>query len=103
MVGLEDSAHPTVITTVLPGYLLFVGITRNEVGEPPHNVIRLDAFGLGVEVRDDPVPQHRSGHGPDVLARNIIAAMQHRPGFRSEHQGLRASRPRAPGYVGPDK
>ena len=53
----------------------------------------LIAFGLGVEVGDDAVPQHGTGHGADVVAAGVEAAVQHGPGLRPQHQVL--ARPRA--------
>src|SRR5205807_2652691 len=57
--------------------LLLVGIAGDDLGETPDDFLGLDALGLGVEVRDDAVPQHGDGDGADVLARDVIATVQH--------------------------
>src|SRR5579883_1759827 len=68
------------------------GITRDQVAEPAHDVIRLDPLGLRVEVGNDAVPQHRRRHGADVLAGDVIPPVEHRPRLGPEDQVLRRPR-----------
>src|SRR5262245_51918369 len=50
---------------------------------------RRHALGLGAEVRQDPVPQHRVGHRLDVIRRHIASAVQDRPRFAAQDEELR--------------
>ncbi len=67
------------------------------------DVVGLDAFRLGVEVRQDAVPQHGMGHGANVLAAGVAAALQHGPRLRAQHQVLARPGTGAPLHVGADE
>src|SRR5579884_1226725 len=76
---------------------LLIGIARDAVDETTHNVVWLDAFGFGVEVGDDAVPQYRWSYGAHVFAGDVIAAMQHGAGLGCKDEelcGTRAGSPR---------
>src|SRR5262249_55227367 len=63
------------------------------------DVVRLDPVGLGVEVGDQPVPQHRGRDQADVLGGDVRAAVQEGPGLASQHQELTRPRAGAPGDI----
>src|SRR5690348_8304476 len=58
--------------------------------------VGIDALGLGVEVRHNPVPQDRLGQRLNVLDRDVIAAVHQRARFRAADERLRRAQPGAP-------
>src|SRR5262245_58909169 len=77
----------------------FVGVSRDDLAEPADDVVGFDAFGLGVEVGDDAVAEDRGGDLADVLAGDVMPAVQHRAGLGPQHQVLRGPRAGPPGDV----
>ena len=69
---------------------------RNGLEQPLDEGVRRDALGLGVEVRDDAVPQHRARQRVDVGDRHVIAAVHQRPRLPGEDERLRGAQPGAP-------
>src|SRR6266702_522429 len=68
----------------------------DHLGQAIDNVVGPHAFGLGVEVRHDAVPQHGGSHRAHVLTARIVAAMQHGPSFGAEDEVLAGPRAGAP-------
>ena len=60
------------------------------------DLIGADAFGVGVEVGEQAVPQHRLGHPLHIVDANIQSAIQDRMSFRAKHEILRGTRAGAP-------
>src|SRR5437763_464971 len=67
----EDSASRLDGARGCPS-LFFRGVAGDQVGEAADDLVGLDVLRLGVEVRDDPVPQHRRRHRADVLAGDVV-------------------------------
>src|SRR5688572_30034889 len=59
--------------------------------QPVDQGIARDAFGLRVEVRQDPVPQDRVRQRPDVLEAHVVLPARQRACLRAEHQVLRGA------------
>ncbi len=68
--------------------LRLVTVDGDRLDQPPDDVVGLEPFGLGVEVGDDPVAEHGTGHGADVFRRDVKSAVQHRAGLGRQHQIL---------------
>src|SRR5688572_11122062 len=47
---------------------------RDQRDDLLHDLLDRDPLGFRVEIRDDPVPQHRGGHRLDVLDRDVQPA-----------------------------
>src|SRR5215470_19239156 len=54
------------------------------------DVFGFDAFGLGVEVRQNTMPEDWIGQRLNVFDRDIVTAMNERPRFSSQDQELRS-------------
>src|ERR1043165_8858930 len=67
---------------------------------PPHQLGHQILAGplrrLGVEIRDQPVPEHRRRHGLDVVKVGDCPAVHRRPRLGAQHQVLRRPRAGAP-------
>src|SRR4051794_10736323 len=53
-----------------------VAVDGDRLDQPTHDVVGLQALGLGVEVGHDPVPEDRAGDRPDVVGRHVVPAVQ---------------------------
>src|SRR5215510_10864769 len=49
--------------------------------QPLDHLVGGDAFALGREVCDDPMPEHGSRQGGNVVGRHIAPSVEERPGF----------------------
>src|SRR4029078_6003749 len=78
---------------------LVILLTRDVLHQLLHDRVALDALGLGVEVGDDAVPQHRQRDLADVLRAHVIAALEQCTRFAGEDEVLAGARPSAPGDV----
>ena len=58
------------------------------LGEMGDDVVGLEAFGFGVEVRHDAMPQHGRRDGANVVAADVVTAVQHGPRLGGEDQVL---------------
>ena len=63
----------------------------------PDHLIHVDPFRVGIEVREDAMPEHRVGHRAEVVGRHRIAAVEDRPGFGGQDDVLGGTRTGAPG------
>src|SRR5262245_24085405 len=63
-----------------------VGVAWNQVGQPAYDGVGLDPFRLGVEIGNDAMAQDRRSDLAHVLARHVVAAVQHGTGLRGENQ-----------------
>jgi hypothetical protein len=68
----------------------------HRLDQPLDDALRAHAFGLGIEVRDDAVPQDRVGQRLDVLDRDVEAPVHQRTGLGAEDQRVRGAKPGAP-------
>src|SRR5690349_5218324 len=64
-----------------------------------HNVVGLQSLRFGIEVRHNPMPEHCWGDGPDIVATDVIAALQHGPRFCGQNQILTRSRAGPPAHI----
>src|SRR5690606_5051375 len=67
--------------------------------EAVHDLVAVDALGLGREVQVDAVTEHRLGQGLDVLSFGGEAPVQRGARLGGEDEELRGARPGAPGDV----
>ena len=63
-------------------------VDGNDFEQPANDLVGLDPLGLGVEVRQDAVPQHREGGGAHVLDAGMEPSVQHGPRLRAQDQVL---------------
>ena len=63
----------------------------HRLDEPLDDGVGVDALGFGVEVGDEPMPQHRSREGADVLHRHVVAPVHQGAGLAAEDEGLRGA------------
>src|SRR5262249_35791054 len=78
------------------GFELFRRVARDDLAKSPHDFIRLDAFGFGVEVGDDAMPQDGGGDGPDIFTGDVKATMQDGASFGRQDQELAGARAGSP-------
>ena len=72
---------------------------RDRLDQSLDQLVRRQAVGLGVEVRQHAVDQHRPRQRADVLDRRRVAAVQDGARLGRQHQVLRGAGTRAPGDV----
>src|SRR5262249_47050979 len=72
-------------------------IPGDGVEDAPRHVLRGDAFTLGGEIRNEPMPQNGHGDGGDVLGGDVAAALQQGVRLGGQDQVQAGPRPRAPG------
>ncbi len=68
-------------------------LTGDVVDEFLHDHVALDAFGFGVEVGDDAVPQDREGYLADVFGADVVSALKQGAGFAGEDEVLAGAGP----------
>src|SRR5688500_1124065 len=64
---------------------------RDHFEQALDDIVGGNAFGLSVEIGDDPVTQHRMRQRADVLETHVIAAAGQGPRLGAEHQVLRGA------------
>ena len=67
------------------------------INQPCNDVVAGDAFGLGVERRENSMSQHGFGHCHHIFQSSHVTSRQRRAGFGAEDQILNGSRTSAPG------
>src|SRR5262245_45129087 len=77
------------------GTLLFLGREQDVLDHP----VGCDAFGIRLEVEDDPVAQGRQRDLTDVLKGDIEPPLQDRADLGAQHQRLEATRAGAVAHV----
>ena len=53
-----------------------------------NNLIRIDLFGLSLEVQEHSMSQHGGRHCTNVFTRDVISTTQYRACFATEYQKL---------------
>src|SRR5947207_746626 len=64
---------------------------RHDFEQPSDDLLRLDSFGLGVEVCQDAMPEYGISKGLNIFDRNVIAAINESQCLRPEDQELRCA------------
>src|SRR5215510_4986322 len=67
------------------------------------HLIRIDFFGLRLEIEKDAMAQHGLGHGANVVARHVIAPVQDGARLAGQHQELRRAKRSAPRHPAVDE
>src|SRR5436189_5967839 len=69
--------------------------------QPGDYLIRVDAVGLGLEVQQDAMAQHRPRDRANVVRRGHASAVEQRARLRAENERLPRARTRAPPHPPP--
>src|SRR5262249_41113945 len=67
------------------------------------HLIRIDFFGLGLEIEKDAMAQHGLSHCANVVARNVIAPVQYGARLAGQDQELRRAKRSAPRHPAIDE
>src|SRR5262249_38719238 len=81
----------------------FVRIAGDDVGQAADDFVRLDPFGLRIEIRNYAVAEDCGGDGADIFAGDVVTAVQYRAGLGRQDQKLAGPRSGAPGDVVADE
>src|SRR5579862_6817407 len=57
----------------------------------PDDLVRIDVLGLGVKVQQDPVAQHGSGEGRDILVGDVVTVAREGADLGPEDDELRGA------------
>src|SRR5882762_1619040 len=80
----------------VPVWLVVSGIRGNRLQQVIDDAAAVDAFGLGVEVGDEAVPQDRMRERLHVVDADRVAAIEQRARLAGGDQVLRGARAGAP-------
>ncbi len=81
------------------GRLFVLGIARCLFNEHAHNVVRANALGFSVEVRENTVPKSRVRNLANIFGADMVAPLQQRSRLAGHHEGLTRTRTRPPTHI----
>ena len=82
----HSGLRPSLAVTSAPPSLRLL---RHLLQNLQQHLIRIDPFGLGLEVENHPMPHRRQEHSPHVFEAHVVPPAQQRPHLRRQRQRLR--------------